>query len=368
MTTIPLVDLHVQHRDVADEIEAGFAEVVGRSQFVLGPRVAEFEAAFARYAGVRHCVGVGNGTDAIELMLRSLSIGEGDEVIVPANTFIATALAVVRAGASPVLVDVDPQHYLIDVDQVKARIGPKTRAIIAVHLYGQTAPVERLAEIAADSGIPVLEDAAQAHGATRWRRRAGGLGVAAAFSFYPSKNLGAYGDAGAVATDDDRLAAAVRRLRNWGSDLKYRHAEIGFNSRLDSIQAVVLRAKLKHLDAWNDARRVAALRYDALLSVLPRVALPRTLEGNEHVWHLYVVQLPDRDRVQAALQAQGIDAGIHYPVPIHRQGAFRHLGLPRGAFPVTERLASACLSLPLFPGITPQQQERVANALALALG
>lgn len=368
MKTIPLVDLHAQHRDVADEIAAGFAEVIGQSQFVLGPQVAEFEDAFARHAGVRHCVGVGNGTDAVEFMLRALSIGEGDEVILPANTFIATALAVVRAGASPVLVDVDPRHHLIDVDQAEARISPKTRAIIAVHLYGQTAPVERLAEVSADSGAVVLEDAAQAHGATRWGRRAGSLGTAAAFSFYPSKNLGAYGDAGAVVTNNDQVSSAIRRLRNWGSDRKYHHTEIGFNSRLDSIQAVVLRAKLKHLDAWNYARRLAASRYDALLSGLPRVTLPDTLEGNEHVWYLYVVQSPDRDRVHAALHAQGVGAGIHYPVPIHLQGAFRHLGLRKGALPITEGLASSCLSLPLFPGITPEQQERVANAFASALG
>lgn len=367
MTSIPLADLSIQHREVADEIAAGFAEVIGQAAYVLGPRVADFEEAFARYAGVRHCVGVGSGTDAIELILRALSIGPGHEVILPANTFIATALAVVRAGARPVLVDVDARHCLIDADQVDARVTPKTRAVIAVHLYGQIAPMESLAGISSRSGIALLEDAAQAHGASRRGRRAGSLGAAAAFSFYPSKNLGAYGDAGAVVTDDDRIANAVRRLRNWGSERKYHHDDVGFNSRLDSIQAVVLGAKLKHLDAWNHARRRAAVRYDELLADLPGVEIPATLAGNEHAWHLYVVRLPDRDRVHAAMQAQGVGAGIHYPVPVHLQKAFRGLGLPRGTFPVTERLASECLSLPLFPGITAGQQQRVVEVLRSAL-
>jgi dTDP-4-amino-4,6-dideoxygalactose transaminase len=365
---IPLVDLPAQHREIAGEVEAGFAKVIDESGFVLGSEVAGFEDEFARYTGAGHCIGVGNGTDAIELMLRALSIGEGAEVILPANTFIASALAVVRAGATPVLADVDPLHYLIDPEQVAARVTPRTRAILAVHLYGQIAPMRALDEIAGAEGLVVLEDAAQAHGARQGGVSAGSLGAAAAFSFYPSKNLGAYGDGGAVATSDDAVAARVRRLRNWGSDRKYEHPEIGFNSRLDSIQAVVLRAKLRHLDAWNAARREAAARYESLLADLTPIELPATRDGNEHVWHLHVVQTPGRDRVHSALHAHGIGAGIHYPVPIHLQGAFRQLGYARGAFPVSEGLAARCLSLPLFPGITGQQQERVATALRAALG
>lgn len=365
---VPLVDLHAQHREVAAEVEEGFARVIARTAFVLGDEVAAFEEAFARYAGVRHVVGVANGTDALELALRAAGIGPGDEVIVPANSFIASAQAVARAGARPALVDCDPDHHLIDVEAAGERAGPQTRAIMPVHLYGQAAPMEGVAALAAERGLAVIEDAAQAQGARRRGISAGAFGLAAGTSFYPGKNLGAYGDAGAVLTSDEATAARVRALRNNGSTVKYHHPETGFNSRLDTLQAVVLSAKLRRLEAWNEMRREAARRYDELLAGADGVVLPRTLPGNVHVWHLYVVRVPDRDRVLAELNAAGVGAGIHYPIPIHLHGAMGFLGHGEGDFPVAERAAREILSLPMFPGITPSQQERVAEELVRALG
>lgn len=367
MSHVPLVDLQVQLATIRDRVNAGFDEVLGNTSFVLGPQVARFEKAFAEFIGVGHCIGVGNGTDALELCLRALGLQPGDEVIVPANTFIASALAIQRAGCTPVLVDCDSEHHLLDVDQVEAKVGERTGALMPVHLYGQCAPMERVMAIAERHGLPVVEDAAQAQGAKRNGRTAGSLGRIAGTSFYPGKNLGAFGDAGAVLTGDPELAARVRALRNYGSDVKYHHPETGFNSRLDSLQAVVLEAKLEHLARWNEARRRAAARYHELLADLPDVVRPGTLEGNEHVWHLYVVRVPKRDRVLERLHAAGIGAGIHYPVPIHLQGAFAHLGHREGDFPVTEKAAKEILSLPLFPEITAEQQERVVAALRDAL-
>jgi dTDP-4-amino-4,6-dideoxygalactose transaminase len=364
---IPLVDLRAQHAEIAAEVADGFARVLAHTGFILGPEVAEFEAAFARFCGIAHCTGVANGTDAIELVLRAADIGAGDEVIVPTNSFVASALAVVRCGATPVLVDCDPIHHLIDPERVRERMGPRTRAVLPVHLYGQLAPLEVLEPLTRAAGAVLIEDAAQAQGATRHGAGIGSVGAAAATSFYPGKNLGAYGDAGAVVTRSADLDRRIRALRNYGSEVKYEHPERGFNSRLDTLQAVVLRAKLARLAAWNEARRRAAARYDALLAGLTGVTLPRTLPGNEHVWHLYVVRVPERDAVLARLHAAGIGAGIHYPVPIHLLGAFRALDYARGDFPVAERAAAEILSLPLFPEITPAQQARVAEALREAL-
>ncbi|HJQ85546.1 MAG TPA: DegT/DnrJ/EryC1/StrS family aminotransferase [Candidatus Binatia bacterium] len=346
----------------------GFADVCAHGAFVLGPEVAAFEAAYARFSGVAHCIGVANGTDALELALRAAGVGAGDEVVLPANTFVATALAVVRAGAVPVLVDCDPLHFLIDPHALAAKVGARTRAIVPVHLYGQIAPMEEVARVATGAGVAVVEDAAQAHGATRHGTGAGGFGVVAATSFYPGKNLGAYGDAGAVLATSAEIAAKVRALRNYGSEVKYEHPERGFNSRLDTLQAVVLSAKLARLATWNEARAAAAARYATLLADVPRVRLPGTLPGNRHVWHLYVVRVPERDRVLAHLAAAGIGAGTHYPVPIHLQGAFRDLAHRRGDFPVAEAAAAEILSLPIFPGITAAQQERVVRELRAALG
>lgn len=363
---IPLVDLKAQHAEIAVEVEAGFARVIAETAFILGPAVAEFETAFARFCGVPHCIGVGNGTDAIELTVRALDLGPGDEILVPANTFIATALGVLRAGATPVLVDCD-EFFLMDPAQVEERITPRTRALLPVHLYGQMADMESLRAIALRRGLTLLEDAAQSQGARRHGRASGSLGDAAATSFYPGKNLGAYGDGGAVLTASDEIAARVRKLRNWGSERKYHHPELGFNSRLDTLQAVVLNAKLRRLEDWNEARRRAAARYDQLLAGLPGVETPRTLPGNEHVWHLYVVRVPRRNEVLAGLNAEGIGAGIHYPTPLHLHGALRHLGYREGDFPRTEAMAGEILSLPLHPHLTSSQQERVADCMSRVL-
>jgi dTDP-4-amino-4,6-dideoxygalactose transaminase len=368
MTAIPLVDLHAQHAAVADEVAEGWQQVLARTAFIGGPQVAAFEYEYAAYIETKHCVGVANGTDAIEIALRALGIGVGDECILPANTFIATAEAVSRTGATPVLVDcADDGTYLIDIDAVEAAVTQRTRAIIPVHLYGQAAPVERLLPLAKRVGAWIVEDAAQSQGALRNGVRAGNLGHVAATSFYPGKNLGAYGDAGAALTGLDDVAERMRMIRDHGSPRKYEHALVGLNSRLDSLQAVVLSAKLRRLDAWNASRRLAAARYDSLLSTEERVVRPRTLRGNEHVWHLYVVLVQERDRVLKELNAAGIGAGVHYPAPIHLTAAFASPRYPEGTFPVAERTAPQLLSLPLFAEITEEQQERVVSVLAEGL-
>jgi dTDP-4-amino-4,6-dideoxygalactose transaminase len=364
--SIPLVDLGLQHRRIADEVRAGFERVFADTSFILGPEAERFEQAYAAYCAVRHCVGVGNGTDAVELALRACGVGAGDEVVLPANTFVATAEAVLRAGATVVLADCD-ETYLLDPESVVAHVGPRTRAVIPVHLYGQLAPMKAIAG-AAGEDVLVIEDAAQSQGATQGGRPAGSFGAAAATSFYPGKNLGAYGDAGAVTTDSDEVAARLRAMRNHGGVRRYEHGELGVNSRLDGLQAVVLSAKLARLDAWNAERREAADRYGRLLAGLPGVVLPQVAAGNEHVWHLYVVRVPRRDEVLAALSAAGIGAGIHYPAPVHLLPAFAFLGLDAGSFPRAEAYAREIVSLPLFPGITADQQERVADALSAALG
>ena len=369
MKAIPLVDLAAQHAAVAGEVAEGWQEVLARTAFIGGPQVAAFESEYAAFTGTRHCVCVANGTDAIEIALRALGVGPGDECILPANTFVATAEAVCRTGAAPVLVDcADDETYLIDTGAVETAVTARTRAIIPVHLYGQPAPVERLLPLAGRIGAWVVEDAAQSQGARRNGVSAGALGHAAATSFYPGKNLGAYGDAGAVLTGADDVAWRARMIRDHGSVRKYEHEVFGFNSRMDTLQAVVLSAKLRRLAAWNAARRDAAARYDGLLAGLGRVVRPRTLEGNEHAWHLYVVRVPDRDRVLKELNAAGIGAGIHYPAPIHLTPAFAGLGYAAGAFPVAERTAPELLTLPLFAEITTEQQERVISELAAALG
>lgn len=370
---IPLVDLGAQHTEVADEVLDGFDEVLGAGDFIGGRAVAAFEQEYAHFTGVRHCIGVANGTDALEMALRAVGVGHGDEVVLPANTFIATAEAVVRTGARPVLVDVDDATLLLDPAAVDAAVTTCTRAVVPVDLYGQVAPFEQLPASLSSRGIAVVEDGAQSQGATRLGQSAGTFGSIAATSFYPGKNLGAYGDAGAVLTDDDELAEHVRLLGAHGSPAKYVHSVVGFNSRLDTLQAVVLRAKLRRLPAWNAQRREAAARYDSLLDGIPGLRLPTTLAGNEHVWHLYVVRVTAsastcRDEVLHRLQSEGVGAAVHYPVPVHLTPAMSALGHLRGAFPVSERAAGEILSLPLFPGITPEQQERVADVLRAALG
>ena len=364
---IPLVDLKAQHQQIADELQQRFERLFENTEFILGEEVASFEHEFAGFCGVKHCVGVANGTDALEMMLRAVDVGNGDEVIVPANSFIATAAAVVRAGAVPRFADSDPETHLVDVQTVAQQINRRTKAIVPVHLYGQIAPMEELKALADQTGVLLLEDAAHAQGARHHKQGIGSIGLAAATSFYPSKNLGGYGDGGAVLTNSDDVAAAVRALRNHGSETKYHHPRVGFNSRLDAIQAVVLSAKLKHLAHWSEARRQAARRYDELLSELDAVTLPVTLPGNEHVWHLYVVRVPRRDAVLRKLNEAGIGAAPHYPLPIHLQGAFKHLCHKRGDFPVAEGASEQVLSIPIFPEITVEQQIYVVSELQRAL-
>jgi dTDP-4-amino-4,6-dideoxygalactose transaminase len=364
---IPLVDLAAQQAEVEQEVRAGLDDVFATTAFIGGPQVAQFERAYAAEIGVGHCVGVANGTDALELALRAVGVTAGDEVILPANTFIATAEAVGRIGARPVLVDVDPTHLLIDPDQVAAAVSERTRAIVPVHLFGQSAPVERLVPIARSCGAAIVEDAAQAQGARRLGRAAGALGVVAATSFYPGKNLGAAGDAGAVTTDDPEIARRVRLLGAHGSETKYRHEIVGCNSRLDTIQAVVLLAKLKRLARWNDLRRAAAARYQDLLADIDGVKLPHSMAGNVDAWHLFVVRVPERDRVLRALQQAGIGAGIHYPDPVHLTEAFAGLGQGCGRFPVAEQAAGKILSIPLYPHIGIDDQRFVADQLRTAV-
>ncbi len=365
-TAIPLVDLQAAHPEVAAEIEAGFADAISKTAFVKGEAAAAFERDYAEFTGVAHCVGVGNGTDALELALRAAEVPAGAEVVMPANTFVATAEAVVRAGARPVFADVDPDYLLLEPGALKAALTEQTAAVMPVHLFGQMAPMAAVAG-AVPGGMVIIEDAAQAHGATQDGRPAGSFGLLAGVSFYPGKNLGAYGDAGAVLTESAEYARRVRLLGDHGSERRYEHETIGFNSRLDAFQAVVLRAKLRRLAAGNLARQQAAKEYAGLLADVPEVVLPQAAPGNEHVWHLYTIRVPRRDHVLRFLQDERIYAGIHYPVPVHLQPAFRDLGYGPGDFPVAEAAAGQLLSLPLYPQITREQQARVAAAVRRAL-
>jgi dTDP-4-amino-4,6-dideoxygalactose transaminase len=364
---IPLVDLAAQHQEIANEIEPQLRELLECGAFIGGPAVAEFEREYAAFVGVDHVVGVGNGTDGLELALRATDVGPGDEVIIPTNTFIATAEAVSRIGAVPVPVDVDPDYLLIDPLLVDKAITTRTKAIVPVHLFGQTAPMDELHEVANAYDVVIVEDAAQSQGATRLGRPAGSFGLAAATSFYPGKNLGAAGDAGAVLTNDPEIAARVRTIAAHGSDRKYVHDVVGFNSRLDTVQAVVLRAKLRRLSRWNELRRNAAAQYRELLRDVPGVRPPVTDPANDDVWHLFVVQVDERDRVLAEMKAAGIAAGIHYPTPIHLTGAYRPLGYRAGDCPVAEAAARRILSLPLYPHITHGQLDHVVASLAAAV-
>ena len=361
---VPFLDLRAAYRELQAEIDAAVQRVVSSGWYVLGREVEGFEAEFAAYCEVRHCIGISNGLDALELALRGYGIGAGDEVIVPANTFIATWLAVSRTGAVPVPVEPENRPTPSRRAGSRAAITPRTRAVIPVHLYGQPADMQPIVDLARRHGLKVIEDAAQAQGARYRTRRAGGLGDAAAFSFYPGKNLGAMGDAGALVTDDDELAARVRRLRNYGSVVKYQHEVQGFNARLDELQAAVLRVKLPRLDDWNDRRRTLAARYLEGLARVPSLGLPHVPEGVEPVWHLFVVRHPRRDELQRHLSRAGVETLIHYPVPPHRSNAYADLDFGPGAFPVAERIAATVLSLPMGPHLTVDLQERVMEAVA----
>jgi dTDP-4-amino-4,6-dideoxygalactose transaminase len=363
---IPFVDLKRQYAAIRDEIHQAMQRVFDQCAFASGPAVATFEAAFAQYCSVRHCVCVNSGTSALHLALIACGLGPGDEVITTPMTFVATAWAISYVGARPVFVDIEPETCNMDVGQVERAITSRTRALLPVHLYGQVAHLNPLLEICERHGLLLIEDAAQAHGAVYHGRRAGSLGRVGCFSFYPGKNLGAYGEGGAVTTNDDTLAARVRALRDHAQSGKYRHAELGFNYRMDSIQGAVLGVKLRHLDRWNLARSQVAAQYQAMLGDTPLI-LPCEAEQRHHVWHLYVVRHPERDRLQHALTEAGIGTGLHYPIPVHLQPAYASLGHCVGDFPVAEQVARECLSLPIYAELGEEEQDRIARTLKHAM-
>lgn len=363
MTRVPFLDLRAHHAPIRAELLAAFEAVLEAGAFAGGPFVQRFEKDFAAYCGTRHCVAVGSGTDALWLALLALGVGPGDEVITVPMTFMATAEAITYTGARPVFVDIEPDTYTLDPRQLERAITPRTRAIIPVHLYGQMADMEPILAVAFKHGIPVVEDACQAHGATYRGRRAGAWGRLGCFSFYPGKNLGALGEGGAVVTDDEDLARKVAMYRDHGQARKYHHDLVGWNARMDGIQGAALQIKLKRLDAANEARRRHAAQYRGLLADAPGVVLPRERPDGSPVYHLFVVRVPDRDAILAELAAQGIQCGIHYPIPVHLQEAYRPLGYSPGAFPVSETCAAEVLSLPMYPELTAAQVETVAEEL-----
>ncbi len=365
MSEVPFLEVRSTYLEIKDELDAAYHRVMNSGWYILGNEVEAFETEFAAYCGTKHCIGVGNGLEALQLILRGYGIGPGDEVIVPANTYIATWLAVSNAGATVVPVEPAEGTYNIDPTRIEAAISSKTRAVLPVHLYGQPADMRPINEVARRHGLRVIEDAAQAHGARYRDRRAGKLGDAAGWSFYPTKNLGAYGDAGAVTTDDDELAARVRLLRNYGSSRKYYNDEKGINSRLDELQAALLRVRLEHLDDWNSRRARTAAKYiDELQGA--ELMLPVVCEGADPVWHLFVVRSKRRDELQATLKSMGVNTLVHYPVPPHLQKAYPDLALPAGSLPVTEAIHREVLSLPIGPHLNEAHQARVVWALKAA--
>src|ERR1051325_5119700 len=360
---IPFLDLKAQHDPMRQELETAIREVIDSNAFAGGPFVAKFEQEFAAFCGVANAVGVGNGTDALWLTLLGLGIGAGDEVITVPMTFMATAEAISYCGAKPVFVDIDERTYTLDPDLLERAITPRTKAIIPVHLFGQTADMDAILEIAQRRGLPVIEDACQAHGAGYRGRQAGSIGTAGCFSFYPGKNLGALGEAGAVVTNNEELKNKIQMLRDHGQAKKYHHALIGWNARMDGIQGAALRVKLKTLDQANEARRANARFYDQQLAEIEEVIRPTEADYGRHVYHLYVVRVQDRDRVLRGMADSGIACGIHYPIPVHLQEAYRFLGYRKGSFPVAERCADEFLSLPMYPELTDEQIEKVAREL-----
>ncbi len=364
---VPALNLRAQYAAIRDEVRLAVEEVLESQQFILGPQLATLEQELARRSGVRFGVGVGSGTDALLLTLRALGLGPGNEVIVPAFSFVATASAVILAGARPVFADIEPRYFSLDPASVEARVTPKTRAIIAVHLYGHPAQVEPLREIARHHGLFLVEDNAQAIGAT-WRGRAtGSFGIAGCLSFYPTKNLGAYGDAGMVVTESEELAKRLRAMRHHGQTEKYLSTELGFNSRLDELQAAVLRVKLRHLDSWTLRRQAVAARYTEMLGAVEGVTAPHIAPLATHVFHQYTIRVANRDIVAERLAEQGIGTAVHYPLPLHLQPAFAHLEGRRGDCPAAERAAEEVLSLPMYPELTDAQIERVTSAVANAV-
>jgi dTDP-4-amino-4,6-dideoxygalactose transaminase len=364
---VPFLDLRAHHEPLMDEFVNAFRQVTDASAFAGGPFVARFETEFAGFCGSRHALGLASGTDALWLSLLALGVGAGDEVITVPNSFMATAEAISLCGARPVFVDVDPETYTMDPEQLEAAITLRTQAIIPVHLFGQTAAMDEILAIASHRGTPVVEDACQAHGASYKGRKAGSMGVAGCFSFYPGKNLGAFGEAGAITTDDPDLRAKVQVLRDHGQAAKYLHSMIGWNARMDGIQAAVLSVKLRRLSAANEARRVHARLYNELLADEPRVIRPVVGRDNTHAYHIYAVRVPDRDGVLQRMAARGVNCAIHYPVPIHLQKAYAFLGFGPGSFPVAEQCAKEFLSLPMYPELTEEQIRFVVDTLKESL-
>jgi dTDP-4-amino-4,6-dideoxygalactose transaminase len=360
---VPFVDLKAQYQTISSQVDEAIRRVVADADFVLGRDVDLFEREFADFCEAEYAVGVDSGTSAIELALRAYGIGEGDEVITVSHTFLATVAAISYTGARPVLVDIDRDSYNIDVGKIEEAITARTRAIIPVHLYGQTAELDPILEISRRHNLVVIEDACQAHGAGYKGKRVGALGDAGCFSFYPGKNLGAYGDAGVVVTNTKEIAERLRLLRNYGQPQKYQHVILGYNRRLDSLQAAVLRAKLPYLDEWNASRRRAAHLYNELLAEAEGIRTPYVAEESSHAYHLYVVQHPQRDSLMRHLREQGISVGLHYPIPSHLQPCYEHLAMGRGSLPITEAVSSRVISLPMFPEITSSQIEYVCDSI-----
>jgi dTDP-4-amino-4,6-dideoxygalactose transaminase len=365
---VPFLNLKKQHEPLMPEIRAVFEKVVESSAFAGGPFVAAFEKDFAEFCGTKHAVGLGNGTDALWFALLGLGVGLGDEVITVPSTFIATAEAISYCGARPVFIDVDEETYTMDPALLEKAITPRTKAIIPVHLFGQTADMDAILKIAKAHNIPVIEDACQAHGATYKGRPAGSMGIAAAFSFYPGKNLGAMGEAGATVTNDTDLAAKMRMLRDHGQVKKYYHDAVGWNGRMDGLQGGILQIKLRTLAAGNELRRTHAAQYDEAFAGCDEIATPFAAEHNKHVYHVYAVRVRERDKILAMMSEAGIGCGIHYPVPLHLQTAYKDLGYSEGSFPVSERIAKEFLSLPMFPELTEEQIQLVAEELKTACG
>jgi dTDP-4-amino-4,6-dideoxygalactose transaminase len=363
---IPFVDLQAQYRALKPEIDAAVGRVLENAQFILGPAVADFERDFAAYCHTAHAVGVNSGTSALHLSLLAAGVGPGDEVITVPFTFVATVAAIEYTGAKPVLVDVEPDYWTMDPARLEAAITPRTKAIMPVHLYGQPADMDPILDVARRHNLPVIEDACQAHGSDYHGRRCGSMGQLGCFSFYPGKNLGAYGEGGAVVTDDRALAARIRLLRAWGEETRYEHKFRAFNYRMDGVQGAVLGVKLKHLERWTESRRQLAVDYGRALAGTPAV-VPRERPGSRHVYHVYVVRLPDRDAWRARLSEAGVQTGVHYPIPVHLQPAYRDLGYARGDFPVSERVAGEVLSLPIYPELTAAQVEIVASLFRAAV-
>jgi dTDP-4-amino-4,6-dideoxygalactose transaminase/acetyltransferase-like isoleucine patch superfamily enzyme len=361
-TTIPLLDLQAQYQSIKTEIQEAVNRVLDSSIYVLGEEVKAFEQEFATYCEARYGIAVNSGTSALHLALLAAGIGPGDEVITVPFTFVATVAAILYTGARPVLVDIDPVSFTIDVTQIEAAITPHTKAILPVHLYGQSADMDPIMDLARRHGLIVIEDAAQAHGAEYKGRRVGSLGDLGCFSFYPGKNLGAYGEGGIVVTNNPEYARTIFMLRNWGEERKYHHVLKGYNYRLDGMQGAILRVKLRHLEAWTAARQAHAARYDALLADTT-VQTPTALPARRHVYHIYAIRVPQRDAVQQVLHTHGIQTGIHYPLPVHLQPAYTDLGYSKGAFPHAEAVAREVLSLPMFPELTPAQQELVTSVI-----